>query len=152
MEAAKKAVETRKANEIARMNIAKAEQEKAKNDQEAAKALKVKYEQEMEAAKQVEAAERLAHEEEARKYAADLELKKQADIKAIAAAAKKQQEALDEASKGHIQALAQAESARAAQDEKQSKDLADKLAARTLEFKGQYEHVWVNGPTKISMV
>merc|ERR1719321_590896 len=45
-----------------------------------------------------------------------------------------------------------AKAARAAQEEKQAKDLAEKLAARRTKFAGQFEHVWIDGDTQISMV
>ena len=83
---------------------------------------------------------------------AELERKKQADIARIAAAAAAHAEALRVANEANIRAAANAEAARKAQEEKQAKDLAEKLAARRTKFAGKFEHVWIDGDTQISMV
>jgi uncharacterized protein involved in tolerance to divalent cations len=85
-------------------------------------------------------------------HEAKLESEKQADIARIAAAAAAHAEALRLANEANKRALEDAKAARAAQEEKQAKDLAEKLAARRTKFAGQFEHVWIDGDTQISMV
>jgi uncharacterized protein involved in tolerance to divalent cations len=87
-----------------------------------------------------------------RVHVAKLKAEKEADIARIAAAAAAHAEALRLANEANKRALADANAARAAQEAKQTADLAEKMAARRTKFAGQFEHVWIDGDTQISMV
>jgi uncharacterized protein involved in tolerance to divalent cations len=158
-EAAKAAVEDAKAQlkleqEAAAAKKAAADQAKVEADEkqrlaaERTAALKAQKA----AAIKREQAERAAEEEKDRKHVAALLAKKNADIARIAAAAAKQAAALKAANEANARAHEEAKAARAAQEQRQAKDLAEKLAARRTNFAGKFEHVWIDGDTGISMV
>jgi len=150
--AAKAKIEAQKEADIARTKAAQDEQDRAQKEQAAATARKARLEREAAALREKNRKIREAEEARAKKYAEDLEKKRIEHEKALAEAAAKQAAALKSADTAHQLAMVQAEAARKAQDERQTKDLADKLAARRLEFQGQFEHVWINGDTKVSIV
>ena len=152
IEAAKQKLQAEQAASDARRQAA--EQAKKEADEKQARAEKRTQQLKRQKAMAIkrEQEERAEAERKDREHVAKLKAEKEADIARIAAAAAAHAEALRVANEANKRAMEDAKAARAAQEEKQAKDLAEKLAARRTKFAGQFEHVWIDGDTQISMV
>ena len=132
--------------------MAKEKAVKAAAKMKAAEAQAESFKAAAEAAKKKAAEEQATAEAAAKAAAEALEKAKLENIKALKEAAEKQKAAQEAANKAATEAHQQAVAARKLQSEQQEADHKKKMAERKAKFKDQFEHVWVSGPTGISIV
>ena len=148
----KAALEAQREEDERRIAAAKQKATDAANAEAAAADRIKEFEAQSAAAKARSEADIKAAEAALKAHTDELEAKRLANVARLKAAADKQaaqiKAAQEAAQKAHEMAIA----ARKAQEERQIADHAKKMAERKSQFREQFKHVWISGPTGISQV